>query len=348
MSWLIVALRQHEQVTYRPFASHEIVTDPTKRNLSDLRTRLSDGSVLSAAVVADQPGDDTVWRAFEWPGCVYVDRGCESQLVVLLADGWYVSASTERYVILAPHDDHPTDPLESIDDGLRHVDRDEFGAMIRSSTPLQTTVTMHDHLIDDEGLFGDFVPNRLGGSTALLMLSDMRRSGEVVLRNPAALELDLLDSETTSLAAHARVGTVTCVAAGLTSSSQPTDWDGFADPAAMRNAWASTNRSQHRYFVAIELAAPLVDPPVWIPAGQVFQQRTVIGFQTLAVSQTMNMTVSPGKAAHVIASAWCLNQALAEPSGQLMQSTPFRVRYPEGHDQGRVWEHRNRLMAGVQ
>ena len=226
---------------------------------------------------------------------------------------------------------------------VRVVERDEFLAGLRAAEPLQTRVRMHERLIDDEQLFGDFVPSRLGGSAALLMLSGARSSGSVELRNPVALRLDLLDSEEHSLAAHRAAGTVLCRAVGLTASAQP-NWSGFEDPHGMQAAWLSI-RPSHGYAVAMELSAPLVDPPVWIPVGQVFQQTSVNGVQTLAVSQATNVVVQPGSTVAVVTSAWCLNDALASPSGQLMQSTPFRVRNDPRTSQADVWVDRDSLMA---
>lgn len=112
----------------------------------------------------------------------------------------------------------------------------------------------------------------------------------------------------------------------------------------MQAAWLSA-RPSHGFAVAMELSAPLVDPPVWIPVGQVFQQTSVNGVQTLAVSQATNVVVQPGSIVAVVTSAWCLNNALASPSGQLMQSTPFRVRNDPRTSQADVWVDRDSLMA---
>src|SRR5438128_1853409 len=124
MTWLIVALPYIESAADRSLAARAVVSRPTTNDLLSLRNGIEDGHIVGAAVVDDEPREDSLWRAFEWRGSVYVDRACEEPLTALTADGWQMSVVRDEYVILDPpvadvSDEEPRNHL------VRVVERDE-------------------------------------------------------------------------------------------------------------------------------------------------------------------------------------------------------------------------------
>jgi hypothetical protein len=160
------------------------------------------------------------------------------------------------------------------------------------------------------------------------------------LRNPAALDLDWVD-DPRSASALRSAGQLTVTAAGLSHDSSDVG-AGFSDPDEARRLWA--HRTPSSFYVLLEASAP-VDPELFVPLGQVFEQGVANGVQTLATTRPGSVVVTPGRLGRLLLPAWCLNQNLAAPTGELVRPTPLRTRYPSGTSQSDVWTDRARVSA---
>src|SRR5262249_24124746 len=154
---------------------------------------------------------------------------------------------------------------------------------------------------------------------ALLALSGAGSdSTAVTLRSPAALGLRRTVGAN-SLTAHTQAGRIRARGHGFEHASDlrlPPD-DAERVQRELRGAAAS-------YAVMLELEA-VVDPVVEIAEGIVFEQTSVNGVQTLAAAVSRRVTVNPGALVPLALPAWCLNDALASPSGQPVRGTPFML-----------------------
>jgi len=263
--------------------------------------------------------------ADEWFHRFVVDRRLP-EADLLREHGWTRSADFHGLVVL--------EPAEPEVFALQLVDPGAFRRGIDSTMRLGTRVPLDRSTYLRVGLFGEYVPSELGGSSALLSLSGATPDRpEVVLRNLHALELTRLD-EAETLTAHRREGSVVCRAVGL-SAGDELDTSGFEDPRACRLAWQERRPSPAEFWVLVELSAS-VDPAVWIPVGQVFEQHGVNGRQTLAVASSTRTVVTPGRLTTAALPAWCLNQRLSPPDGKSVNPTPLRTRYTETMSQNAV------------
>jgi hypothetical protein len=90
------------------------------------------------------------------------------------------------------------------------------------------------------------------------------------------------------------------------------------------------------YAVTLALDAD-VDPEVIIPAGSIFEQAAPTAqHQALATTVRASVTVSPGRTTSVGIRAWCLNQNLVTPTGELVRPTPL-VLASQPSDQHALW-----------
>ncbi|MFM9499833.1 hypothetical protein ACKI1Q_40410 [Streptomyces galilaeus] len=263
-----------------------------------------------------------------------MDSAEEEIVSALLYHGWMRIASHEQQVMLAP-------PAESFPS--RSVSGEDFGRLIESDEPVSTLVDPHEIRPDDEQqLFGVFAAHRLGGSSALLAMSGAgaaSRSTEdrrVELRNPAALGLERVDRDPWSIV----TSPVRCAVLGLESSDDAPSWPLFMEPDAISQLWETRDCDRADFWLMIELTASEADPPVWMPAGQIFEQMSFTGRQTLATTAGAGTLVSPGRRSTLLLPAFCLDQHLGSPQRDPMRATPLRCPLPQGATQDRVWRQR--------
>lgn len=303
--------------------------DPTEEQLSSVLALLGNGEVLSAALLEELPSVDRQWLAYEFLHKLVTDTKVDTRRLQAL--GWGPDAH-DGYTVWAPL-------APTVDE------RAEFAAGILGPTARMIEVHV-DQDLDDTSLFGPLASSRRGGSCALMTLSGARTGcGTVLLRSPAALDLDVLTgTDSLPLLAESEAVSVWAVGANSHTDASMLDVEGFIDPEAARQAWNSANHSSG-FWLVIQLAAP-VDPPVGIPPGHIFEQRTVNGVQTLAPATGSSIIVSPGSPVTIIVPAWCLNQDLQPPNGQRVRSTALRGRYAANTPQAEVWDHRRRVLSG--
>jgi hypothetical protein len=211
----------------------------------------------------------------------------------------------------------------------------------------RTIEVQADHDLDDSLLFGPLAASRMGGSSALMALSGALPDHETVrLRNPASLDLDII-TDTDSIACLTERAAISAWSLGASSDTDISELDleGFPDPDAVRRGWRAAHRSgAGTFWLVIQLAGDL-DPPVAIPSGHIFEQRSVNGVQTLAATASYSVVVHAGQPATLVVPAWCLNQHLDPPSGQQLRPTMLRTRYRADTPQDDVWDDRNRVLS---
>lgn len=304
------------------------LADPTDEQLRGIIALLVAGEVVGIALLEELPPPQWRWLAYEYRSCVVTSVGLHPELLV--AGGWRADERGGYLVWRSPADASETS--------------DQFGQHVLSATPHMTEVSVELDLADQR-VFGPLAADQLGGSSALMALSGAHPAGRtVVLRNLAALELDLLtepDSIPTLTAGGAIQ--VSVVGASAQTAGAALDLQSFTDAKAALRVWADADRTGD-FFLVIQAFA-LVDPPVAIPPGHIFEQRSVNGTQTLAAAAGASFVVAPGSPATVVVPAWCLNQSLSSPSGQLLRPTPLRVRYSAGTSQSAVWQDRRRVLS---
>jgi hypothetical protein len=313
-----------------------VLHEPDRRVWEWLAHDLSVGAVRAAELVAeftvDKPGPSA-----HRTGTLTIDRSDDALASLLIDTGWTnVAPGSSRELVLAPPKLSPA----------REVSRDEFRELIDTNEPISTRVNPREVSLTDEELFDLFSSNRLGGSSALLAMSGATpRSDSVELRNPAALGLKRVDREPWSIVAPP----IVCSAVALSSGCDidPGAWEGFAESETLGQLWASHDPGNADYWLMIELETGDVDPPVWLPAGQVFEQTTFTGRQTLATTADAGTLVSPGRRTTLLLPAYCLDQHLDSPASDPMRATPFSAPLPRGSMQGRVWQERIAALGGV-
>jgi hypothetical protein len=307
-----------------------LMRDPTDEQLASVLALLTRGQVFSAALLQALPTADRQWLAYEFPRKLVTDRDIDERRLEAL--GW--RPARDEFTVWTPR--RPADEK-----------RAEFATGILQPTPRFVEVPVYQDL-DDASLFGPFAASQRGGSCALMALSGAQSGHEsVLLRNPAALELDVItDSESLPLLVERGAVSVWAVGASSHTDGSELDLEGFTDPGAVRRAWDSTGRSGG-FWLAIQLAAP-VDPPVGIPPGHIFEQRSLNGVQTLAAATSSFAIVNPGAPVTMVVPAWCLNRELQGPNGQQVRPTVLRGRYAANTPQDQVWADRRRVLSNGQ
>jgi hypothetical protein len=304
------------------------VADPTDDQLSSALALLTRGEVLSVAFLEALPPVDRHWLAYEFWHKLVTDATFDGGR--LEARGWRADPR-EEYTVW--------DPPPWV-----NVEHTEFAAGLLEPTKMTVEVSL-DHDLADTDLFGPLAASQQGGSSALMALSGAQSArNTVILRNPAALDLELL-TRSDSLPQLVAQGALSVSSVGGSSHTEASalDLKAFSDPDAARRAWASTNRPTG-FWLVIQVTA-LVDPMVGIPPGHIFEQRGLNGVQTLAASASRSFVVGVGRPQTVVVPAWCLNQDLQPPTGQQVRSTPLRARYDAGTSQEAVWDHRRWLLS---
>jgi hypothetical protein len=317
-------------------ADWDVDADPGTAEWLRLAAGLRDGRIAGAALVAQ---DDEEGRrlAISRPGALVVAADAERTVVKLRRLGWDLQGDDGPLVLRPPGPGAGVIEAPMLDPGT-------FAAVIGGLEPAATLVDARAVELDDDGLFGCFAAGRLGGANALLSLSGARADGpqELVLRNPAALGLERADARPSSLAGLARRGLIACEARGL---SRTDALDGEDEPL-LAELWAASDRHTWTgYWLVLRLHAPRVDPPVWIPAGQVFEQRGRTGRQTLAAATGVGTVVAPGQAVSLLVPAVCLDPHLGSPAVDPMGVTPLRVPLPGVGLQDDVWRTRQAVRG---
>jgi hypothetical protein len=303
--------------------------DATDADAAKALALLTNQQLRSLALLARHPRPDDYWLALEFSGRAVTDRVVETKLFRVA--GWTAEPIRDFVVWTAPT--------------LTEISADQFAHELFGPRPFATTVeALHD--LADTTLFGDLVPSRRGGSSALIALSGGSPGvGSLLLRNPAALELNVNAGEDSMCRLAERgVIRVAGVGAGSNTSASDLQLEDFVDPDAARRLWHDEERGGHSFWLIIEVEA-VVDPPIGIPPGHIFEQLSVNGVQTLAVATSQSHVVNPGPPLTVVVPAWCLNEELAPPRGQPVLSTPLRARYTDGLSQNDVWADRARVLS---
>lgn len=330
MSYLILGFRaglplDPEFVSDWP--QYRIVERPAAGTWTTLARELRAGSVTSAAHVSELPPGDRLWIALEFAGSLYLDRASVPELEPgLRRTGWIHRHKTDEYRVLDP-------PVV---------------APVERPPTLPATVAAATDALDDVDVFGDLAVGRLGGSSALLALSRRsKRDEHVVVRTLEELELGWVEHGDALWRVRHR-GAVEVVAVGMSASTSIDDVaERFVDHDGIVRAWQErTPVEGMRYSVLLQIVAPDVDPPVWAPVGQIWEQQGVAKHQTLATAVPISAEVAPGEAVSIVAAAWCLNRDLDAPSGEALAVTPLHTRYDQTVTQEQVWEHRSSLPVG--
>ncbi|MEA2939612.1 MAG: hypothetical protein QOD09_141 [Bradyrhizobium sp.] len=115
--------------------------------------------------------------------------------------------------------------------------------------------------------------------------------------------------------------------------------DGFSENAFDEGATANQIVKWHESGISFGLAVVLrglVDPPVVIPMGSIYQQPTMGSrHQNLAVAQAGTYVVGAGATVPLVLPAWCLNRSFSPPYGA-MTPTPLVATGASGTQQA-VW-----------
>ncbi|MFF4391140.1 hypothetical protein ACFY0G_30805 [Streptomyces sp. NPDC001552] len=333
MAVLVVAVRPDgERTGVADLADVLIVRELGSETWARLAVDLRVGKVIGAAVTSESRSD--AWQLVHAAHRgLLVDSAEEEIVSALIHHGWMRIASHKQQVVLVP-------PAESSPN--RSVASEEFGQLIEGDEPVSTLVDPHEVSLDDEQLFGVFASHRLGGSSALLAMSGAdvascrMEDRRLELRNPAALGLERVDRDPWSIVTPP----VRCVVLGLASRDDAPSWTLFAEPDAVSQLWETRDRNRADFWLMIELTASEVDPPVWMPAGQIFEQKSFTGRQTLATTAAAGTLVTPGRRSTLLLPAFCLDRHLGSPASDPMRVTPLRSPLPRGATQDRVWWQR--------
>lgn len=299
--------------------------EPTNDQIMIALALVASGGALSAAILQSPPPADRRWLAYEFRQAMVTDSSIDTG--PLRALGWHPDPR-EGYTVWEPP----------------NPERAWFAGGLFGTAPMTIEVSV-EHDLADTALFGPLAASQQGGSSALMALSGARPGGErVLLRNPAALDLEVLSS-TDSLPYLVSRQAVSVLAIGASAHTDVAELElaGFTDVEAARRVWQETERAGG-FWLLIEVTA-LVDPLVGIPPGHIFEQRAVNGIQTLAAASSSSFEVGVNRPQTVVVPAWCLNADLLPPAGQPVRSTPLRARYVSGMAQQEVWHDRQRINA---
>jgi hypothetical protein len=320
-------------------ARQMVIREPEYHAWDQLARDLTTRVVLSAELASEVRLDSRL-RPQVLAGHLLVESHQAETADMLLEIGWRMCAAPaadDGVLVLLP-------PLPSV---VESVSRDEFGRHIEGDLPLSTIVDPREVSFEDEVLFGPFASGQLGGSCALLALSGsnlMTRS--VALRNPAALGLIRVDDSPFSLTASP----VSCSATGLSPQDDlgPKVLDSVREPNEAALLWSARRPGIANFWLLLQLEIADEDPPVWIPAGQVFEQATFTGRQTLATTADAGTIVAPGRRSTLLLPAYCLDPHLDPPASNPMRVTPFSAPAPGRSRQQQVWQDRVLARGGVQ
>jgi hypothetical protein len=320
---------------------------PTTELFAALPGLMRENVVWAAAVLARIPDHATRWIAVEWRGRVVVSAELAEAIGGVPA-GWEEVGRSDRQGLHIW-----AEAVERLP-GLRVVEtREDFRAALETNAPVVTRYVMPEQVADaqaDEAGFGRLAVD--GGVIALLTMSRCEPGEAAILRNPAALDLEV-SSDMTELKSLMRAGLLNVAAVGINRNGEVPR--SFIRSCLRENAAAAdvdrlhaefeaklaeTRHDDRHYRVLMYLEAPAVDPQVVIPTGAIFEQTSFNGVQTLgSAAQPQTIVVNPGTYVPVALPAWCLNRNLSAPSGQPV--SPTVLRYRGTGSQIQVWSDLN-------
>jgi hypothetical protein len=283
------------------------------------RRRLTSAYVSTDAMPRDKP-----WVAREWQGKVVTDLRLADEIRRRFVD-WVSNLLVEhRLVIFEPPYAEP-----------RKATRTDYRDHLDDQAPLFVEADLDDVRANPKEWFGEYAgPGAAGWVTLLSAAMVNGGSRRILLGNLAALGLRKNDGAG-SLWTAVRSGFVSAKAIGFSRGQE--DWHemaGFRLPRA-KFTFDVFESSNAGYAVAVEIGAT-VDPKVIIGSGTVFEQFSPDHVQNLSVAQEWHDTIDADQILGVVLPAYCLNQNMSPPSGQLLQLTPLAFAGNSG-DQHAVW-----------
>jgi hypothetical protein len=203
-------------------------------------TALHDRRIVSAALVSGILTDDRLWWVHEWHHALVVDRA----LRWLGTSTWredrdYRRAPVRVLRLVQDDDGEPPAGVHEPPAAVRHVETTaEFRESLTGPEPVVIEMARDTASPDDRHLFGDLADARVGGAVALLTLSGATpRSTHVRLRNPAALDLELID-DARSLSRQRRLGTISVRSVGVADGPNVRNaLSGFREPERLARLW---------------------------------------------------------------------------------------------------------------
>jgi hypothetical protein len=323
-----------------------LVKSSTRQFVSEVGPLLERRAVTSALILNRLPAEE--WVFFEWHGRLLVDLDLVEE--VFRNDGrWKHTQIVEELNIAvfewtASHReaDQPSH-REPDSPGYFTAQAEQYRRLLEGGETGGIRLK-REWIVAPEAqakLFGRYADPKTGGAIALLSLSGAAASEaqEFTLRTPAALGLEV-DLSPQSLVAGPVRDNVTIRCMGGSHSEDFLRAENFRTESRRwldlyEEVWHNTPAS---YFIALELDAT-VDPTIAIQRGAVFEHTTLIGVQTLAVTAHTDTIVAADEVKPLILPAYCLNQELSPPHGQMMRPTPFVYRQASG-TQDEVWRMR--------
>jgi hypothetical protein len=313
---------------------------------------LRDRIVRSAALLEEFPSPDKRWLAVEWAGKMVVSASL-GDAVHGLIEGWTSDGPFEgaNLLVFAPARQR----------NIRIIgEAAAFRAAIHSGDAVVVPYRIKEPLdqsTHDQSWFGELAAPGNGGVLALLAMSGALGPGDVMLRSPAALNLEI-SAPLTTLGALIRAGRMRIRAVGLSRGELPPPTfirqcagDNMeSDERALQKTFALALRAiQDRaeaFRLLLYLEAPLDDPEIVIPVGAVFEQAGLNRVQTLAAASATRVVVAPGTYAPVALPSWCLNRHLSGPHGEPV--SPTILRYKGQGSQAHVWDDLESLLKASQ
>ena len=302
--------------------------------LDKVSVLLANRAIVSACVLNEPPLAGKEWLFFEWHGKLLIDLALVNE-VLRDAGQWQRTQVREELniAVFEPADSSSNDFAAQAVRYRRLLADGEKSEVILRREWLETDDALRT-------LFGEYADPKIGGAVALLSMSGAVSSDApaFTLRTPAALDLDVERSHEGLVADAVRNAlTIRCVGfSNLLDLGQ----ENFK---TSRDRWRKLHEeacgsSPFRFFVALELDAS-VDPTIVIQRGTVFEQRTLIGVQTLAIARDERTIVDASEVKPLVIPAYCLNRDLRLPHGNPMRPTPFVYRRATG-TQDDVWQAR--------
>lgn len=338
-------LRRAERVIQSAGYDVWLIDLPVLEFIEKVRLLLVERRIVSACVIDRPPPAGKEGLFFEWHGKLLVGLDLTERILPAM-DRWRRTQIYEdlSVAIFEPTDFHKSDfeprdfqtPefAERATQYRKLLEASESGQVVLSRESIRTSEAL-------EQLFGQYADPKIGGAIALLSLSGAAASDgqEFVLKSPAALDLDV-DLSPESLVAKPARDALELRCLGCSHISELERADGFITPIDEWSLMCSDTleESPASYFVALELDAS-VDPTIAIKRGMVFEQKTLVGVQTLAVAKDIRTIVDSGEVKPLILPAYCLNSNLSAPHGSPMRPTPFVYRRADGSQQD-VWRAR--------
>lgn len=278
--------------------------------------------ILSAVVRSGPLPSDMPWLAVEFHGRIVVEPALADSLRMLLP-GWTGEIIKQFGLVLSPA---PNQKLSA--------EKRRSAEQVVAPLPSWWEVDLADARRNPVDWFGEFGRDDVGGWVTLMSAAEQLPGGRAAVGNFAALGL-ALNREPDSLFAAHEAKLVQVAAIGLRREQAIAgDFRGLGRPGETFDLSALAG-SPADYCVAIRIEAP-VDPTVIIGSGTVFEQLGPGSTQNLAIATPWHDTIDAGQIVTTVLPAWCMNQNLSPPSGELVRLTPLAFT-GASTDQGAVW-----------